>query len=149
LKGERDEDPAEEPAYDPERARTEDSLGVSNEGHWTQKRRGMHQEEIEFLRERSQAPGVEEGGALRNHYCMQCHGVIPLEYDSSESAEGRPPEHCPHCGAELEGGVRMMFNWVEIDQAPGSDMKALAPVLITAAVILVGLGILLWKLIWG
>lgn len=134
-------------SYDPQRARTEKSFGVGGEAHWARERKDLHQDEIEFLRERSRAPGVAQGGALRNHYCMQCNGVIPLEYDSSDSAEGRPPEHCPHCGAELEGGVRMMFNWVEIDQPPGSDLKALLPFFVGGVVILLGLGLVAWWLI--
>ncbi len=38
----------------------------------------------------------------------------------------------------------MMFNWVEIDQVPGSDFKALLPFLIVGA--LVVLALLLWLL---
>jgi hypothetical protein len=150
--GERDEPPDPQPsaaperAYDPERARTEKSFGVGGAAHWARQRKDLHREEIEFLRERSRAPGVAEGGALRNHYCLECHGVIPLEYDSRESAEGRAPERCPHCGAELGGGVRMMFNWVELDQVPGSDLRALLPFLIAGGLALLGLGVLLWQL---
>lgn len=114
-------------SYDPERVKTDKSFGVTGDKHWATARAEMNQEEIEFLRERSRAPGVAEGGADRNHYCMECHGVIPLKYDSTQSREGEAPEHCPHCGAELGGGVRMMFNWVEMDQVPGSDAKALMP----------------------
>jgi hypothetical protein len=131
-----------ERGYDNDRVRTEKSLGNVSETHWSRSRKDLNQEELEFLRQKSQAPGVAEGGALRNHYCMECNGVIPLEYDSNESREGEPPEHCPHCGAETGGGVRMMFNWVEIDQAPGSDAKALMPFFI--AIVLGLLGILWW-----
>lgn len=144
MSGEEGKRAAEEPAYDPERARREKSYGVADERHWAKARRGLHEEEIEFLRERSRAPGVAEGGALRNHYCMECHGVIPLEYDSRESAEATPPENCPHCGAALEGGVRMMFNWVEMDQVPGSDLRALLPFFAAGIAFLAILALLLW-----
>lgn len=132
-------------SYDPERVRTEKSFGVDDDSHWSKARKELHAEEIEFLRERSQAPGVAEGGALRNHYCMNCNGVIPLEYDSSESAEALPIEHCPHCGAKLEGGVRMMFNWVEMDQVPGSDLRALLPFIVVGFLFLAVLAFFLWR----
>ena len=131
-------------AYDPERARTEKSFGVIGDKHWMKARADLNTDEIEFLRERSRAPGVADGGALRNHYCMECNGVIPLEYDSNQSREGQPPEFCPHCSAELEGGVRMMFNWVEIDQVHGSDARALLPFFVAGGVLLAAL---LWWLV--
>lgn len=114
--------------------------GVDPEEHWSRSRAGMHREAIDHLRERSRAPGVAEGGAARNHYCMACHGVVPLDYDSRRPEQG-PPQRCPHCGAELEGRVRAMFNWVEIDQVPASDLRALLPLG------LVGLG-LVALLVW-
>lgn len=142
MKGDTDGD--ERPkSYDPERVRTEKSFGVTGDKHWANARKDMHEEEIAFLRERSQAPGVAEGGGLRNHYCMECHGVIELSYDSTEASSGGPPEHCPHCGAEVDQSVRMMFNWVEIDQVPGSDFKALLPFFIAGGLLFVAL---LWWL---
>ena len=114
--------------------------GVDPEEHWSRARAGMNREAIEHLRERSRAPGVAGGGAERNHYCMACNGVLPLEYDSRRPEAG-PTGTCPHCGVELEGRVRAMFNWVEIDQVPGSDLRALAP-LVGAG--LVGLALLGW-----
>jgi hypothetical protein len=132
-------------SYDPKRVRTEKSFGVDDERHWAKARGDLHQEEIEFLREKSRAPGVAEGGGLRNHYCMECNGVIPLAYDSRASVEAEAPESCPHCGAKLEGGVRMMFNWVEMDQVPGSDLRALLPFLAGGMIFLVILAILLWQ----
>ncbi|MFT7669408.1 MAG: hypothetical protein ACI8X5_002108 [Planctomycetota bacterium] len=131
-------------SYDSDRVREAKSFGVNDERHWATARKEMNLDEIEFLRERSRAPGVAEGGALRNHYCMECHGVIPLEYNSGESVEDLAPENCPHCGAELDGGVRMMFNWVEMDQIHGSDFRALLPFFVAGAVFLVLLGFLLW-----
>jgi hypothetical protein len=101
------------------------SWGNIGEHHWTRAREGMNEEDFEYFRERSKAPGVREGGGARNHYCMQCNGVVPLEYDQRDPAS-TIPEHCPHCGAELDARVRAMFNWVEIDQPPDSDLKALA-----------------------
>jgi hypothetical protein len=127
-------------AYDSDRVRKEKSFGnVSADKHWAAARAELNKDELDFLRERSQAPGVAEGGALRNHYCMSCNGVIPLEYDSNASREEVPPENCPHCGVALEGGVRMMFNWVEIDQVHGSDARALMPFFLAGFVVLLGL----------
>ncbi|MCH2107329.1 MAG: hypothetical protein MK291_11885 [Planctomycetes bacterium] len=94
------------------------------EDHWSKSRAGENEEALEYYRERSKAPGVEDGGGMRNHYCFECDGVIELEYDSRQPAP-TIPETCPHCGAKLEGGARRMFNWVELDQPPGSDARAL------------------------
>lgn len=96
---------------------------MAREEHWSKAREGLNQEAIEHYRARSRAPGVASGGAERNHYCMSCNGVIPLSYDSRRPAEG-PPGNCPHCGAELDARVRAMFNWVEIDQVPQGDARA-------------------------
>ncbi|MFT7486712.1 MAG: hypothetical protein ACI9F9_002568 [Candidatus Paceibacteria bacterium] len=134
------------PAYDPERVLTDKSFGVNDEKHWATARREMNKDEIEFLRERSHAPGVAEGGGARNHYCMECHGVLELEYDSTEPDAGGPAEHCPHCGAEIDRSVRMMFNWVEIDQVPSGDLQALLPLLLGGLAIIVA-GLSWW--IWG
>jgi hypothetical protein len=109
-----------------------------DEEQWPPSRAGRNREAVQFYRERSKAPGVAEGGAERNHYCMSCNGVIPLQYDQREPASG-PPEHCPHCGVELDERVRAMFNWVEIDQVPDSDLRALVgPALIVLALVAVG-----------
>lgn len=122
------------------------SWGNIGEHHWTRAREGMNEEALEYYRERSKAPGVREGGGLRNHYCMHCNGVIPLEYDQRAPAS-ETPEHCPHCGAELDARVRAMFNWVEIDQPPASDLKALAFVALVALSILAGLvALVVWWL---
>ena len=96
-----------------------------------------NREALEFYRERSRAPGVAEGGAERNHYCLSCNGVIPLSYDRRRPATG-PPETCPHCGAELDPRVRAMFNWVETDQVHDSDLRALLP---RAILVLVVVGV--------
>lgn len=122
------------------------SFGNMSETHWSRSRQGMNEEALEHYRERSRAPGVAEGGAARNHYCMECNGVVPLEYDSRDAASG-PPSHCPHCGAELDSHVRAMFNWVEIDQVPGSDLRALLPFMVGGLVVLVGaVALVLWLL---
>jgi hypothetical protein len=119
------------------------SWGPISEHHWSRARRGMNEEALEHYRERSKAPGVAEGGALRNHYCMQCHGVIPLEYDSRVAA-GAELLHCPHCGAELDARVREMFNWVEIDQVPGSDLRAILPLAVIGLLVALGVAVLAW-----
>ena len=114
------------------------------EDHWSKARAGENEEALEYYRERSKAPGVEDGGGLRNHYCFECDGVIELEYDSREPAP-KTPETCPHCGAKLEGGARRMFNWVELDQSPASDARAL---LVPALGGLLILGVIAGFAIW-
>ena len=112
----------------------EKSYGNIGDHHWSRARRGMNEEALEYYRERSQAPGVKEGGAARNHYCLACDGVIPLE-------AGQDLERCPHCGAELGDNVKRYFNWVEIDSPPASDAKALLPFFLG---ILAVVALLLW-----
>ena len=122
------------------------SFGNMSEAHWSRSREGMNEEALEHYRARSRAPGVAGGGAARNHYCMSCDGVIPLEYDSRDPASG-PPSRCPHCGVELDAHVRAMFNWVEIDQVPGSDFRALLPFLVGGVVVLaVAVALVVWLL---
>jgi hypothetical protein len=116
-----------------------------SEHHWSRARRGMNEEALEHYRARSRAPGVAEGGGARNHYCMHCHGVIPLEYDSREAA-GKEVQRCPHCGVELEGRVREMFNWVEIDQVPGSDLRAILPLAVIGLLVAIAVALFAW---WG
>lgn len=113
----------------------EKSFGNMSDRHWSRTREGLNEEALEHYRKRSRAPGVAEGGAARNHYCMECDGVVPLEYDSRD-ATPTGPERCPHCGTQLDERVRAMFNWVEIDQVPGSDLKALLPFILAGLVLL-------------
>ena len=122
----------------PEGGKSPSSWGNISEHHWSRSREGMNEEALEHYRERSRAPGVEEGGAERNHYCLECNGVIPLQYDSREAA-GKETGRCPHCGVELEGRVRAMFNWVETDQVPDSDFKALLPLFLMAGFVVLAL----------
>jgi len=119
------------------------SYGNMSEHHWSRTRDERNSESIEYYRERGRAPGVAEWEGARAHYCMNCNGVIALDYDRRKPAEG--DERCPHCGVELDKRVRAMFNWVETDQVPESDLKALWPLLLSAAVVLVGLGWLLLR----
>ncbi len=104
--------------------------------HWSRTREGTNAEAVDYYRERSHAPGVAEGGGARNMYCMQCDGVIPL---------GEGLANCPHCAAPLEGDVKRYFNWVEIDRAPSSDMRALWPIFLA---VLVAIGGIVWLLVW-
>lgn len=115
----------------------EKSYGNISDRHWSRARQGMNEEALEYYRERSKAPGVAEGGGARNHYCLACDGVIPLD-------SGPPTERCPHCGAELDLHVKRYFNWVEIDSPPTSDAKALLPIF-AGVVVLVG-GLIAWWL---
>ncbi len=120
------------------------SWGNISPRHWSKARSDMNKETLEYLRERSRAPGVEDGGSHRNSYCMECNGVLPLEYDSRVPGERETPDECPHCGVKIEGRVQAMFNWVEIDQVHGSDAKVILPLL---AALVVGAGALLWWLL--
>ncbi|MFN0007678.1 MAG: hypothetical protein ACKVXR_07205 [Planctomycetota bacterium] len=94
------------------------SFGNMSDAHWSRARAGTNEEALEYYRERSHAPGVEEGGGPRNFYCMHCDGVIPSD---------PPPERCPHCQAEISGVARRYFNWVELDQPVKSDFRSLLP----------------------
>ena len=90
------------------------SFGNMGPDHWSRSRGDKNQESVEYYRDRSQAPGVREGGGPRNHYCMACDGVIPTDQSG---------DRCPHCGEKIQGETRRYFNWVEIDQTPPSDRK--------------------------
>jgi len=115
------------------------------EDHWSKARAGENEEALDYYRERSKAPGVEEGGGPRNHYCFECDGVIELEYDSRQPAP-KVPETCPHCGAKIEGGARRMFNWVEIDQPPASDARALMMPALGGLLVLAVIAVVAFKL---
>lgn len=110
------------------------SFGNIGPGHWSRTRGEKNQESIEYYRDRSQAPGVREGGGPRNHYCMNCDGVIPHEESN---------EICPHCGTKIEGETRRYFNWVEIDEPPRSDLAALLPYLLGGALVVLAALLLL------
>lgn len=107
---------------------SEKSYGNMSENHWSKTRGERNREALEYYRERSQAPGVAEGGEARNSYCMECDGVIP--WDGFEGGA------CPHCGAPIDGSVRRYFNWVEIDRPPGADRTALLIALSVIALVL-------------
>jgi hypothetical protein len=107
---------------------TTKSYGNMSEHHWSKTRGERNAEAIDYYRERSQAPGVAEGGDARNFYCMECDGVVP--WDDFEG------DACPHCGAAIDGNARRYFNWVEIDRTPASDRTA---VLLATGIVFVGL----------
>jgi hypothetical protein len=103
------------------------SFGNMSDAHWSRARAGTNAEALEYYRERSHAPGVKEGGGPRNFYCMRCDGVIPHE---------PAPEKCPHCGEPTAEAARRYFNWVEINEPPRSDARAvLGPILIGLVVV--------------
>ncbi len=113
------------------------SFGNMSEHHWSRARADSNQEALEYYRKRSKAPGVAEGGAERNFYCMSCDGVIP--HDTQAAV-------CPHCGAALEGSVKRYFNWVEMNDPPKSDLRALLPwfLLALGALAAIVFGLLRW-----
>jgi hypothetical protein len=113
------------------------SFGNMSDAHWSRARKDLNQEALDYLRSRSQSPGVAEGGAERNFYCMQCDGVIPY---------APPREACPHCGASLDESVKRYFNWVEMNDPPKSDLRALLPFFLGGLVLLALLGLLVWSL---
>jgi len=115
------------------------SFGNISDAHWSRARKDANPEAMEYLRERSHAPGVAEGGSERNFYCMQCNGVIP---------HSPPRTTCPHCGVTLDESVKSYFNWVEMNDPPKSDVRALLPLLIGALLLAALLGGLAW-LAWS
>jgi len=107
--------------------RVEPSFGNMSAQHWSRSREGTNTEALDYYRERSHAPGVREGGGARNFYCMRCDGVIP--HDPAPGA-------CPHCGEPTEEAAKRYFNWVEINDPPRSDARAvLGPVLLVLAAV--------------
>ncbi len=121
------------------RART--SVGQVTDEHWSRARAELNKDALDYLRERNSAPGVADADKNpRNSYCMECDGVLPLSYDSRSPAS-KKTERCPHCGAKIERNIRRMFNWVEMDQVPDSDLKALLP-------LFAGVGLVLALLVW-
>ncbi|MEO6709254.1 MAG: hypothetical protein ABIP42_06720 [Planctomycetota bacterium] len=112
------------------------SFGAMSEHHWSRARRDSNQEALEYYRQRSKAPGVAEGGAERNFYCMECDGVIP--HDAQLKA-------CPHCGVALEEGVKRYFNWVEMGEPRKGDLRALMPVFAIGLAVLAVLAFLLLR----
>lgn len=109
------------------------SWGNLSEHHWSRARRDANQEALEYYRQRSRAPGVAEGGAERNVYCMECDGVVPHD-----------AERCPHCGAAIDAKVRRYFNWVEIDKPAESDLRSLLPIAGAGIALLALLAFVLW-----
>ncbi len=112
------------------------SWGNISEHHWSRSRRGENAEALDYYRRRSRAPGVEQGGAERNFYCMQCDGVIPHQPEITS---------CPHCGAAVDQKIRRYFNWVEINEPTQSDLRALLPWLLGGAILLAALLLGLWS----
>lgn len=111
------------------------SFGPMSPAHWSRARAGENAEALAYLRERSKAPGVADGGAERNFYCMKCAGVIP--FDLSATA-------CPHCGEPLDEKARRYFNWVEINEPPRSDLAALLPIAAVSVLVFLGLAFAVW-----
>jgi hypothetical protein len=111
------------------------SWGNISEHHWSRARKDANQEQLEYYRSRSHAPGVAGGGAERNFYCMGCEGVIP--YDLELRA-------CPHCGAAIDEHVKRYFNWVEINEPGTGDARALLPFLAAALLVALALAALVW-----
>ena len=112
------------------------SFGNMSEQHWSRARRQLNTEALEYYRSRGRAPGVAEGGAERNFYCMECDGVIP---------HSPPRTACPHCGAALDESVKRYFNWVEMNDPPRSDLAALLPFLLGGLAVL---GLCAWG-VWA
>lgn len=116
-----------DPIDGPTPAPPEKSFGNMGPGHWSRARAGENAEALDYYRSRSKAPGVESGGGARNFYCMRCDGVIEFDHTGAT---------CPHCGEPLDEHSKRYFNWVEINEPATSDLKALLPTLIGAAIVL-------------
>ncbi len=131
-------------AWDDSRTgKTVGSWSFEDERHWSRLRKGENQEAMDYYKERSKAPGVAEGGGIRAQYCQECDGVIPLEYDQRKPADRKKTQKCPHCGADVSSTVRRMFNWVEIDQPPPSDIAPLLPWIFGFLALVLGLALFL------
>lgn len=131
------------PGAEPERppgTGAEKSFGNMSERHWSRARAGTNAEALDYYRERSRAPGVAGGGGARNFYCMECDGVIDADAEHAR---------CPHCGADLEEAARRYFNWVEINEPPKSDARALLPFLIAGVLLLAGVAWILWRFVFA
>jgi hypothetical protein len=126
-------DPDSKSAHD----QPQHSWGNMSDAHWSRARADKNAEALEYYRQRSRAPGVAEGGEARNFYCMHCDGVIPHDFRG---------EHCPHCHAELDERIKRYFNWVEINDPPASDFRALLPIALAglAVLALVATGLVFW-----
>ncbi len=109
--------------------RSEPSFGNMSDKHWSRTRGETNREALEYYRARSTAPGVAEGGAARNFYCMKCDGVIP---------HAPPIEKCPHCGEPVDTNVKRYFNWVEMGEPPASDTRFLMLAVGSIGVVAVG-----------
>jgi hypothetical protein len=111
------------------------SFGNMSDDHWSRARAGTNAEAMDYYRARSHAPGVEAGGGPRNFYCMRCDGVIPHD---------PPPAACPHCGEPTAEAAKRYFNWVEINEPPRSDARAvLLPVLLVLGAVGI-VGVVAW-----
>ena len=107
-----------------------------SDDHWSRSRRDANEEALDYYRQRSQAPGVAEGGGPRNFYCMACDGVVPADHEGSS---------CPHCAEPIEGRTRRYFNWVEIDEPPRGDA---GPVFVIGLAVMTVIVVLLALLAW-
>jgi len=112
------------------------SRAPMDESHWSRARRDSNPEALEYYRSRSRAPGVAEGGAARNFYCMRCDGVIPFD---------PPTDACPHCGERIDENVKRYFNWVEIAEPPASDFIPLLKVAALGVAVIAVVVLLVWR----
>jgi ribosomal protein L37E len=126
---------AAEPDSAPQPPNAGPSYGPMSERHWSRARRDSNREAIDYYRERSKAPGVAEGGAERNFYCMRCDGVIAYTHADP---------NCPHCGEPIDEHVKRYFNWVEINEPPPSDFLPLLKLGSALLGTLAAVGALLW-----
>jgi len=126
---------AAEPDSPPQSPNAGPSWGPMSERHWSRARRDSNREALDYYRERSKAPGVAEGGAERNFYCMRCDGVIAYTHAAP---------NCPHCGERIDEHVKRYFNWVEINEPPSSDFLPLLKLAAALLGALLAVGALLW-----
>lgn len=126
----------EERGTGPSPGEPQHSWGNMSDAHWSRARKDKNAEALEYYRARSKAPGVAEGGDSRNFYCMTCDGVIP---------HGFRGEHCPHCKAAIDERVKRYFNWVEINEPPSSDFKALIPIAVGSLSVIVVVALVIWR----
>ena len=68
---------------------------------------------------------------------MRCDGVIPFDHAGHA---------CPHCNEPLDEKARRYFNWVEINEPPPSDLRALLPIVCGVLGVVFVVALLVWWL---
>ena len=103
------------------------SYGNMSEHHWSKTRGERNREAIDYYRERSRAPGVEEGGGPRTSTAWTATGSSPTTRGSARART------VARSSTARSGGTST--GW-EIDRPPASDLRALLPWMVLVAALL-------------